>query len=1060
MPRISNYAANAQIMRYMFQTQVRLNDYHAQVNSEQISPNYAGIARDSQFLVNMENARSSIAEFMTNNNTTDFRLQIMETSISGMDDAITEFMNTLKNRPLSQSSTKNEVLDLQRWAFDSMVTLESHLNTKSDGRYVYGGSRVTTEAVDFKLTSLEDFQTKYDGSTVSYSTTREMHISDFSMNADTTNQLQSLADSNNWLTFRRDSDGFTQTGGTGTIEATSGMFSNVIVGSTIDVTNSTSNNGTYTVKGVSADGATVTVETKMLTNERFISQLGTSETIPTALTTEAANITAIITRQDGTQLLPGATTSLSFNNGTGVITAGTAGSLTGLAAGDVISVSGTTSNNATYVIDSVDGTNNFLTIRSNATTIDLNNGTQLNNSNFGNLTFDQLTGSVTAATAGAFSAVSTDDIISLGNTFNNDGLITVDSISTDGTTITFKFNDAVQLSYDNGNKTLEGLGNLTFDRNGKTLTSTTADFTEIVVGDVLIVDNTGENDGRWIVSGVSADGKTLTFDTTMLTDEGLSTGTKFFDYSTGTRSVFDATANTIKVQSSVPADLPGVFSDLQKGDSLVVAGSTVAPPTFTKVEFTAVGLDQDTIQVVSDGGAAIPGVFSDVSVGDTVTLANSAANNGGHVVNWVSKDGSTIRVDGNLAGTSTDTNSIDFSGATFTDFSTRTNLRFEDLGGVTDRIHMEDSVANTAIANAFADMSVGMTITIAGATSGANNGTFKITAVNAAGYIDVEAYPTAGDPGLVAEDSVVGTSITASGNDGTYTIESVSTDGSTVTFSGTTQLLAAQTDTNGTNFTTSGFDYTSGTKLYVDTAADTIEVLRKDTGATVTNAFDALRVGQTLTASNLANATNNLAYTIKTIAAGVITTNENIPITESDPKASLSVYAASGTVQSDSYYKGDNVTTTQRLDSNRSFDMEINGLDPAFEKAIRAMGIVAQGKFSSEGGLDQNIDRVSDAIYLLQSAIRANIGGTPPYGAEQTSNLNDLGIDVSFKRVLIQEATTFHAEYIAFADNRIAARENVDKLEAVAHLLDETNALEAAYQAMSRVQGLSLTKYM
>ena len=48
----------------------------------------------------------------------------------------------------------------------------------------------------------------------------------------------------------------------------------------------------------------------------------------------------------------------------------------------------------------------------------------------------------------------------------------------------------------------------------------------------------------------------------------------------------------------------------------------------------------------------------------------------------------------------------------------------------------------------------------------------------------------------------------------------------------------------------------------------------------------------------------------------------------------------------------------------------------------------------------------------------------------------------------------FHDEYIVFANDRIANKENVDMLEAVAHMLDESTALEAAYAALSRIQGL------
>lgn len=1062
MQRISNNAASSQILRYMFATQSRLNDYQRQVVSEKISPDYAGIAQGSQFLVDMENARASIGAFMTSNETADFRLQIMETATDGIGATLTEFMNTLKNKNLGQNSTEADILDVQRWAFDSLSSLESHLNTQADGRYIYSGTRVTTQAVEFNLTNLDDFQQTYNGSSVTYPTTREMHTSDFSLSSDTNNQLGLNIDAGNWLTFRQDGDGIALSGGDGIIEATSAMFTNAVVGSSITITDSVSNNGTYTIKSVSADGTQVTVNSHMLTDERLLTQLGTDETIPTALTTEAAVPTATITLQDTTTVLPALTGGLAFDNATGRITATNPGTLGGLfVPGDIITVSGTTSNNATYVVDSVDGTNDFLTVRSSATTIDINDGSQLNNADFGNLTFDQAAGTITAATLGAFSAVTNGSVIDLSNTFGNDGLATVHSVSADGTELTLRFNDAINLSYNGGDTAITGFGALDFDRANNTLTSSTADFSNMVAGDVLIVDNSAENDGKWAVSSVSADGKTLTFDATKLTDEGLNSGTKFFDYTTGSKSVFSAATNSIQAQTNGGAALAGAFSDLQQGDTLTVAGSTVAPSLHTKVVFTDNAANLDTIQLVADDGTTpIPGAFSDISVGDTITATGSFANNGAYVVNWVSEDGSTVRVNGDLAGvgTSTDANSIALTGATFTNVNTQSHLAFAD-GGVTDRITMQDDL-NAAIPNAFDNMTVGMTVTIANAPNAANNGTFLITAVNAAGgFIDVEAYPGGGDPALVnATVSDFDTTITASGNDGTYTVDAVSADGSTVTFSGSTPLIANQTDADGTNYTTAGYDMTTGTKLYIDAAADTVKVLQKGTGATVTNAFDNLRVGQTLNV--LGTAGNNAALTVGGLAAGVLTTNEDILSSESDPLASLMVYAAAGTAASNSYYEGDNVSSKLRLDNNRSFDIDVNALDPAFEKAIRAMGVIAQGKFGTEGGLDQNLERVSDAIYLLHSALRSGVGGTPPYGEEETSNINELGIRTGFKRVLIQETTTFHRQYTVLADDRIAMRENVDMLEAITHMMDETNALEAAYEAVARIQGLSLSSYM
>jgi flagellin-like hook-associated protein FlgL len=49
---------------------------------------------------------------------------------------------------------------------------------------------------------------------------------------------------------------------------------------------------------------------------------------------------------------------------------------------------------------------------------------------------------------------------------------------------------------------------------------------------------------------------------------------------------------------------------------------------------------------------------------------------------------------------------------------------------------------------------------------------------------------------------------------------------------------------------------------------------------------------------------------------------------------------------------------------------------------------------------------------------------------------------------------------IATLENRVADIENADPTEAITKLLDQSRALEASYQAISRVRQLSLTDYL
>ncbi len=67
---------------------------------------------------------------------------------------------------------------------------------------------------------------------------------------------------------------------------------------------------------------------------------------------------------------------------------------------------------------------------------------------------------------------------------------------------------------------------------------------------------------------------------------------------------------------------------------------------------------------------------------------------------------------------------------------------------------------------------------------------------------------------------------------------------------------------------------------------------------------------------------------------------------------------------------------------------------------------------------------------------------------------------ISFHQVMIKEADETQTSFAALLDDRIAGIENVDKTEAIARLLDESNALDASYQALARIRQLSLAKYL
>jgi len=226
----------------------------------------------------------------------------------------------------------------------------------------------------------------------------------------------------------------------------------------------------------------------------------------------------------------------------------------------------------------------------------------------------------------------------------------------------------------------------------------------------------------------------------------------------------------------------------------------------------------------------------------------------------------------------------------------------------------------------------------------------------------------------------------------------------------------------------------------------------------VTGAFANIPVGATITVANASSATNNGTFTVAANTGTVITVSaaDTLALGTNDTGTAANITMTTNI----SYYNGDELTQTHRVSKDRSFDLDLNGINPAFEKAIRAMHIIAQGDFGTAGGLDQNTGRVDDAYYLLSSSLVPNPGGPAPYGTELTNNLEVTFLDYGYHRVLIDKTNEYNKDLISFYDERVADTENVDPLEVVSRLLDDERALESSYQVIARIRSLSLSDFI
>lgn len=515
---------------------------------------------------------------------------------------------------------------------------------------------------------------------------------------------------------------------------------------------------------------------------------------------------------------------------------------------------------------------------------------------------------------------------------------------------------------DDGNTTTTG---------SSTIEAPSAMFSGLTAGSRITVSGTASNNGSYRVESVSSDNTKITVTTEMLT------------------------AETALGSSAVSFTL---------ADATALSGGNTGTVTFDR--------SANTIT------ATTAGAFSGASAGEIITVAGTNQNNGTYTIASVSTDGKTVTVESTKL-----TDEGLSAGNKFFDYTIGT----QTVVDVATRKFTAQTYAGTAIARAFSDMQVGDSVTIAG----------------------------------------------TAGHDNTYTVETVATDGSYFTVASAPALGGAnETDTNGTviSVATRGFSYTTGTEVNINTGANTLQIVNQTTGLPDQKALAGLRAGMLIKLNGAPTAANDGTYLISAVntTTGTLTLDATTPLNTTETYTPVSpatgylqVFAAAGTVTaSSSYYQGESASKSHRVDENRTVDVDILATDPAFEKAIRAMGIIAQGDWGTEGGLDQNRSRVTEALYLLNSSLDSSTEGVPPYGTELESDIESVHFELGFNQYLVDQAITSQKNTINRLNEWIDDAENVDQMEAITKLLDEQRSLEASYQAMSRVFSMNLADYL
>lgn len=186
-----------------------------------------------------------------------------------------EAQGVTTGEPHTMSSDQAQMLsELQSTAFTTMMALTDCLNISVNGKYLFGGGVSTQAPVNFPFTTLEQFQSFYDGINITYPTSGNANLSNFNISSNQTGDIELINNGRNSGTIKADGGSFlkpaltanAQTTGDltfnadkNTLQATQyGAFNTLNPGDTLVLTNAGNNNGSYVIESISADGKTIT----------------------------------------------------------------------------------------------------------------------------------------------------------------------------------------------------------------------------------------------------------------------------------------------------------------------------------------------------------------------------------------------------------------------------------------------------------------------------------------------------------------------------------------------------------------------------------------------------------------------------------------------------------------------------------------------------------------------------------------------------------------------------------------------------------------------------------
>jgi flagellar hook-associated protein 3 FlgL len=145
MTRVTDLSQNQLIQSYIADTQARIQSTQIQVSTGQAAQRYAGIASQSNTLVNLESTDSRAKQYVSNNTQISARLNTMDTAVSQLSDIASQLSTLLVNATNGNNASQ---LALSQQANGLLNQAAGLLNTKFGDSYLFSGTATDTAPVD------------------------------------------------------------------------------------------------------------------------------------------------------------------------------------------------------------------------------------------------------------------------------------------------------------------------------------------------------------------------------------------------------------------------------------------------------------------------------------------------------------------------------------------------------------------------------------------------------------------------------------------------------------------------------------------------------------------------------------------------------------------------------------------------------------------------------------------------------------------------------------------------------------------------------------------------